>query len=230
MRATIPESGPKKRLLDIAEELCATKGFDSVSIRDVTKQAEVNVAAVNYHFGSREALLKMVMMRYMVPVTEERLAGLNVLERRWSGKVMPLEDLIEAFVRPLITQVKKSELSEQLFYKLLGRILAHQGEGESSPIEDQLRTVMDRFSRAFSKVLPDAGSEELTWRIHFMVGGMLHMLTHQDGLHRITNGRSGKPEMQDTLQRFIRYTAAGMRDGQMPNESAEKAPQAIFNF
>ena len=70
---TIPESGSKRKLLETAEQLFADKGFEAVSVRDITQLAKTNVAAVNYHFGSRDSLLGMVMMRYMQPVTEERL-------------------------------------------------------------------------------------------------------------------------------------------------------------
>ncbi|MEO8616967.1 MAG: helix-turn-helix domain-containing protein, partial [Luteolibacter sp.] len=61
---TIPESGPKRTLLNAAEQLFATKGFESVSVRDVTQSVKMNVAAVNYHFGSREQMLSLVILRY----------------------------------------------------------------------------------------------------------------------------------------------------------------------
>ena len=97
MRAvTIPESGSKRKLLDAAEQLFADKGFEAVSVRDITQLAKTNVAAVNYHFGSRDSLLSLVMMRYMLPVTEERIARLEAIERKWSGKTAPLEEIIDA--------------------------------------------------------------------------------------------------------------------------------------
>ena len=77
---TIPESGAKRKLLDAAELLFAEKGFEAVSVRDITQLAKTNIAAVNYHFGSRDHLLTLVMMRYMTPVTEERLVRLDFVE------------------------------------------------------------------------------------------------------------------------------------------------------
>ncbi|MEO5914532.1 MAG: TetR family transcriptional regulator [Luteolibacter sp.] len=227
---TIPESGSKRKLLDAAEQLFAEKGFEAVSVRDVTQLAKTNVAAVNYHFGSRDGLLALVMMRYMIPVTEERIARLDSAERKWSGKPVPLEEIIDALVRPLVGQVRKSELSERLFYKLTGRIFAEQGNGLPPQIEDQLRQISDRFTRAFAKALPTVPPEDLAWRIHFVIGGMIHMLTHQDILQRLSAGVSGAPTMEATLGRFIRFAAVGLREGTMTEEPVKKGPQATFDF
>jgi AcrR family transcriptional regulator len=227
---TFPESGSKRRLLDAAEQLFAEKGFEAVSVRDITTLAKTNVAAVNYHFGSREALLGMAMMRYMTPVTQERLARLEIIEKKWSGKAAPLEEIIDALVRPLVTQVKKSELTERLFYKLIGRIFAQQTDDLPAPIEEQLRHVIDRFTRSFAKALPTVSNEDLVWRMHFLAGGMIHMLTHQDVLNRLTSGSSGAPSMEATLSRFIRFAAAGLREGTVSDEPAKKGPQSTFDF
>jgi AcrR family transcriptional regulator len=227
---TFPESGSKRKLLDAAEQLFAEKGFEAVSVRDITQLAKANVAAVNYHFGSRESLLTMVMTRYMTPVNEERIARLDALERKWSGKSVPLEEIMDALVRPLVVQVRKSELTERLFYKLMGRTFAQQGDGLPPQIEEQLRSVVQRFTRAFAKALPAVNADDLTWRIHFMVGGMIHMLTHQDILHRLTNGASGTPSMEAVVSRFIRFSAAGMREGLEAEVPAPKGPQVMFDF
>ncbi|MES2657863.1 MAG: TetR family transcriptional regulator [Verrucomicrobiota bacterium] len=227
---TIPESGSKRKLLDAAEQLFAEKGFEAVSVRDITQLAKTNVASVNYHFGSRDGLLALVMMRYMTPVTEERLARIDSLERKWSGKSAPLEEIIDALVRPLVGQVRKSELAERLFYKLTGRICAEQGDGLPPQIEDQFRQTGERFSRAFAKALPTVPPEELAWRIHFVIGAMIHMLTHQEILHRVSGGVSGAPTMEATMSRFIRFAAAGLREGTATEEPVKKGPQATFDF
>lgn len=227
---TIPESGSKRKLLDAAEQLFAEKGFEAVSVRDITQLAKTNVASVNYHFGSRDGLLSLVMTRYMTPVTEERLVRLETLEKKWSGKSVPLEEIIDALVRPLVGQVRKSDLTERLFYKLTGRIFAEQGTGLPPQIEDQFRQVAERFTRSFAKALPTIQAEELAWRIHFVIGGMIHMLTHQELIHRLSGGASGAPTMEATLSRFIRFAAAGLREGVVIEEPLKKGPQATFDF
>jgi AcrR family transcriptional regulator len=225
-----PQSKAKLRLLDAAEQLFAERGFEAVSVRDVTQLAKANVAAINYHFGSRDGLIGLVVTRYISPVNEERLARLETLEKKWSGKAVPVEEIIDAFVRPLVGFVRKSELSERLFCKLMGRIFSLQGDGLPEAVEAQMRGLSDRFMRALSKGLPTVSTEELAWRTHFVVGGVIHMLLNQEMLHRLTNGASGSPTMEATLSRFIRFAAAGLRDGVALEPAEKNGPQSLFDF
>jgi AcrR family transcriptional regulator len=227
---TFPQSKSKLRLLDAAEQLFAEKGFEMVSVRDVTQLAKANVAAVNYHFGSRDGLISLVVSRYITPVNQERLARLDGLERKWSGKAVPLEEIIDAFVRPVAGIVRKSELSERLFCKLVGRIFALQGDGLPMVVEEQMKDLINRFTRAFSKTLTTVSQEELIWRMHFLVGSIIHMLLNQEMLHRLSNGVSGNPTMEITLGRFIRFAAAGLREGVELEAAVKKGPQAVFDF
>jgi AcrR family transcriptional regulator len=224
---TLPDSGPKRKLLDAAEQLFAEKGFEAVSVRDVTQFVKMNVAAVNYHFGSREGMMTLVIMRYANPVNEERLARLDSTEKKWAGKGLPLEEIIDAFVRPLLGHSRKSELSEQLYYKLLGRIFAENGDGLTALIEEQFRQTSERFMRSFSKALPSIAGDELAARIHFMTGGLVHLLTHQEMLAKAT---AGPPTMEAALARFVRFAAAGLREGTEIESPEKKGPQAMFDF
>lgn len=237
--ATFPESGLKLKLLDAGERLFAENGFEAVSVRDITEMAKANVASVNYYFGSREALLGMVMARCMSPVTEARHARLDLLKKRWAGKAPPLEEIVEAMVLPLVEQVKKSGLSERLFYRLVGRIFAKQGDGLPLAIEEQLVKASDRFVRVFEKALPTVSAEELVWRTHFVEGGISHLLTHYDGVLTVKGGAPGDSAMVTTLKRFIPFACAGLSEGievtkiaeiEEIAEVVEPSPQAVFDF
>lgn len=227
---TFPHSKPKRSLLEAAEQLFADRGFEAVSVRDITQLAGANVAAVNYHFGSRDALIELVVTRYIAPVNEERLTRLDKVERKYGNKPVPLEEIIDAFVRPLVGTVRKSELSEPLFYKLIGRIFAMQGVGIPAEIESQFKVLSERFTRALGKNLPAVPAEELVWRIHFMIGGMIHMLMQEELLHGMTQGVSGNLSMEAILSRFIRFAASGLRDGTDAEPKPKKGPQAMFDF
>lgn len=227
----LPEAGPKRKLFDAAEQLFADHGFEAVSVRDITQLAKANLAAVNYHFGSREGLLVLVMTHCMAPINEERLARLELLEKRGTGKaVPPLEEIIEAFVRPLVGQLRKSELPEERFYKLLGRIFAWQGDGLPAVIEDPLRQTSDRFMRAFEKALPLLSAADLTLRIHFMIGGMIHMLTHREPLLQPSGGTAGVATMEAMLSRFVRFAAVGLREGVEIERLEVDGSQSLFDF
>jgi len=114
MRQTsVPNNGPKLKLIEAAERLFAEHGFDAVSVRDVTQAAGGNVAAVNYHFGSREGLVQLVMSRHAGPVTASRLARFEELESRSAGAVS-LADLLDAMISPVTDHLGGLALSRPL--------------------------------------------------------------------------------------------------------------------
>lgn len=190
------------------------------------------MAAVNYHFGGRDQLIEVVVKRHIFPVNEERLVRLDLLEKKWPGKLVPLEELLDAFTRPLAVAVRKTDLSEKLFLKLVGRILAMPGDAFPPDILEQLRLLSQRFSKAMARVLPEITTEELIWRMHFLVGAMLHMLGNQDVIAKISDGASGNPTVDVTIARFIRFGAAGLRQGSDagPDVSVPGGSQEFFNF
>src|SRR3954469_883038 len=113
----------RTRILDVAEELFSEQGFDRVSIRDITRKARVNLAAINYHFGSKEELIAAIFEREVVPVNEARLAALDAVER--SAKKSPkLEEILEAFIRPTIECSTGKPKGGKAFSKLFGRCLS----------------------------------------------------------------------------------------------------------
>jgi AcrR family transcriptional regulator len=228
----VPNGGPKLKLVEAAEKLFAEKGFEAVSVRDITKEAGANVAAVNYHFGSRDGLVIAVISRYIMPVNQERLVRLERAERS-GGDV---REIIAAFVKPIVEQVGKSELSEKLYCQLLGRIFSEQTVSLPGELEYQTRSVVERFTKALSKSLKEFTPDEVLWRLHFIVGGLIHLLTHSGFLYRVAGSLTGTPSMDSNIERFLDFAEAGLRDGLPTGEEGEggapkKAiPQAQFNF
>jgi AcrR family transcriptional regulator len=238
MRAlTRPDSGPKRKLLDAAESLFAEKGFEVVSVRHITSLAKANAAALNYHFGSRAELLASVMLRYLAPITDERLARLDAIEQQASSGTSRVEEILEALVNPLSREVTKSELKDRSFYQLIGRILNEQGNDLPPPLEARFRQVTERFTLALSRALPTVPAEELNWRFHFLTGGLIHLLTHPDVPAPAAAAFRRVPTMAQTLEHFIRHAAAGLRQG-IPLELEpleevtlpEDEPQTMFAF
>lgn len=217
----------RRRLLEAAEELFSERGFERVSVRDVTEKAGANVAAINYHFGSREGLVERVIERYITPVNEERVARLEALERKAGGKPVAVEQLLDAFIRPFVTQVRRSELSERLSLKLMGRMIADHSGRMPAVVEVQFQSMIRRFIRAFGRALPDLGIEELVWRLHFVVGAMIHAMSHEEMLQRLTDGSAGDPGTEATLSRLLRFAAAGLKQG---GGDLGPGPQGEFLF
>jgi AcrR family transcriptional regulator len=122
--------GTKLKLLDVAEQLVAEHGFDLVSLRAVTARAGVNLAAVNYHFGTREGLFQALVERRVAPINRERLAVLDRLEAEaGDGGDLRLEDVLEAFFRPVVTIYRDSLRRREVFFRFMGRCVAESEAG-----------------------------------------------------------------------------------------------------
>src|SRR5580658_6697560 len=110
----------KQRILDTAERLFGERGYDAISLRHIIGEAGVNLAAVHYHFGSKEDLLDQVILRKVGPVNEARLALLDQAEQEASGAPVPIEQILRAFLIPT-TEVARRNPE---FAKVMGRVVA----------------------------------------------------------------------------------------------------------
>ena len=101
MRTVQPSFSTRERILGVAETLFARHGFAGASLRQVTTAAKVNLAAVNYHFGSKESLIEEVFRRRLDELNRHRLAALAVTQ---ANPGRQLEDVLDAFIRPALEQ------------------------------------------------------------------------------------------------------------------------------
>ncbi len=171
----LPTTGAKRSLLDAAERLVVEHGFEAVSVRDVTGAVKANVAAVNYHFGSREGLMDLVMLRVLEPLCEERMKALEKARQR-SGKLVPVEDAVAAFSRSLLTASARLEMERSYFLRLAGRILV-LNEDQLAPVLAEMRTsVQERYKEVVAKSLPEIPAKELSGRWEFFEAGLTQSL------------------------------------------------------
>jgi AcrR family transcriptional regulator len=158
------------KILDTAERLFGDQGYAGTSLRQIIAAAGVNLAAVHYHFGSKEELLEHLVARKAAPINAERLALLDRFEAEFQPAAVPLEMLLEAFLEPPMARIKENPD----FAKLMGRLY---GEGLMPTIaERHFQTVVARFTTAFGKTLPQLSQEELALRLRFMIGAMAHTM------------------------------------------------------
>lgn len=204
------EAGTKARLLDAAEQLFADHGFERVSLRHLTQAAVVNLAAVNYHFGKKDALIDAVIERYVNPINEHRLANLDELEvRHGHDTAIPLREILTAFVQPFLKRIRKSELSQRLFFKLMGRCMGDPGHQLPASTLPLFHQVIARFSSALHRTVPHLSEELILWRLHFTFGILAQTLLHSEALNQITRGRTGNPSLDEILNRIIDFAVAG---------------------
>lgn len=198
----------KEKILEVARDLFAHNGYEVTSLRAITAKAEVNLASVNYHFGSKVKLIAEILSQAFRPLTEARL---NLLEKAVlaSHPQKPtLEAVLEAFIRPCLEMC--SDPSKETTVKLFERALAEEKEVFAQVIERDINPSILKFSDAFAKALPDVPREEILWRLHFTIGTVIHTTCHHRDLFSLP-GMTCKLDKETALQRIITYTAAGFR-------------------
>jgi AcrR family transcriptional regulator len=208
----------KERILDAAESLFADHGFDATSLRRITSQAGVNLAAVNYHFGSKDALIAAVFQRILAPINRERLERLDELERLAAGPGTPA--IVEAFIGPALRRSKGARSGPGVAMRLLGHALSQPDDRTRALFADIFRPVVARFTAALQRALPGHGDVEIFWRFFFMVGAMAHTMALSAHLPTLSGGLCEVKDPEAVVQRMVTFLAAGM---ETPTVSAAPA-------
>ena len=204
-----PQQDTKHQIIDVAQRLFAEDGFETVSLRHITAEAGVNVAAVNYHFGSKEGLIDAVVERRIRPVNEERLRLLDELEVEFGEEAPPLGGILRALLSPLLTEFQGSALGEQLFYKLMGRCLSDRGMRLPEPVVVQFHEVVRRFCAVVRRGHPELSEQEVVWRLHFTAGVLIQTLIHSEMVEQITEEGFGTPNAEEVFDHMVAFCAAG---------------------
>lgn len=190
----------KSKILDAAEKLFGMNGFDATSLRDITAAADVNLAAINYHFHTKDSLIDAIVARRIEPVNKKRLELLEA-----AGPNPTVEQILTAFMGPAM-QVKVEAL-----VPLIGRILSNPEVFVERVFHKHLAPVSQRFVEALSKALPDLPPSEILWRLHFSVGVMTHTMLWGRIYPKITNGVCDISDREALVDRTVRFVAAGFR-------------------
>ncbi|NWK54562.1 TetR/AcrR family transcriptional regulator [Verrucomicrobiaceae bacterium N1E253] len=196
----------KDRIVEATERLVAESGFEGVSLRDITNAAGVNVAAVNYHFGSKEKLYEEIQGRYINPVNRERLERLEAVLAEGGG----VREILEAFMRPFLSMVTRSRVKEKLYFKLVGRCVMDQNMDMSDEMREGFERVGEAYIQALSDVLPEVARDEMWWRLHFCSGVVDQTLLYGGMLKEFTRGESGDPDIETSLSRIVDFCCAGL--------------------
>ncbi|MEO0416473.1 MAG: TetR family transcriptional regulator, partial [Verrucomicrobiota bacterium] len=206
----------KLRILDTAEELFADQGFEAVSLRKITQAAEVNLAAVNYHFGSKEALVSEVMLRILAPINEQRLELLSAAEAAYPDGV-PTRLILEALYRPVLLQVQRGGDHRSRFIKLAGQCLRESERTLPETLAKLLEEIIERFLAAILKSQPHLTKEVAFWRLHLIAGSLLFSLTKGGQIAVLSRGAVKEFDPEKTLDHLIEFNIAGL-EAPMPDK------------
>ena len=205
-------SATQAKILDTAEGLFMEHGFEAASLRQITAAAGVNIAAVNYHFGSKEELFQTVLTRRLDPMNQERVALLARFEQEIAPRVLSPEKILAAMFIPALKLARDPERGGKNFLRLLGRAYADPAPFIRQFLTEQYAVMITRFKAAFARALPHLPKKELSWRLHFVMGALSYTLAGTDALRMIAalNPRdTDNDEM--LLRRLAPFLIAGLK-------------------
>ena len=200
----------KEQILDAAEKLITERGIDAVSLRAITAAADVNLAAVHYHFGSKEGLVQKVFERRIRPINDARLQRLTAIEQAAGDGPLQLEAVLKALFEPAMRQYSEHERGPQ-FMRMCGRIYAEPSSAIQATFDALFGEVVQRYRAAFARALPELPAEELGWRTHFAAGAMIHTLMDSANLKRFSGGLCDPGDTEAAVARLVSFCSAGMR-------------------
>ncbi len=201
----------KLAILKATERLVAAHGFEATSLRAITAAAKVNLAAVNYHFSTKDALILAMLNRRLKPVNQARLVLLDRLEQEAGDSAVPVEKILEALFRPVLDVVSSGSRGGRDFLRLLALALAEPGAYLKPLVEKEFSEKTRRFHRALRRALPALSDAEAHWRLHFAHGVFLHTVAHSQVLDCTSRGRCRITDADAVLRRIINFCAAGLR-------------------
>lgn len=185
-------------ILDAAERLFAANGYGATSIRSITREADVNVAAVHYHFGSKEKVLRGVLDRIVGPVNDRRRELIEALDDP------TVSDLLEAFVRPDLEVLRDLHRRNRAAARFAGRIYADRSEPMATITQEQFSPIATEFVDQLAPLLPHLTIEEIWWRLRRVVAVIVDIFSGypQEGM--------SQAQTEDEIHRLVNFLTAAI--------------------
>lgn len=200
----------KEKLMDAAEKLFARRGFHGTSLREITAEAGVDLALVNYHFGSKKQLLAAVIERRGQVLNERRLQRLAEVRREAAPRAPSTEAVVGAFLDPLLDLLAHAGPGWHSYFSLLAYV-NNSPEWGRKLMGKTFDAVVREFIQAIMDSLPGAAPEDVFWGYNFLTGALTLSLAETGRLDTLSDGLCRSSDVTSLQARLGRYAAAGLR-------------------
>ena len=205
------EIDTRLRILDAAERLFTEHGLEATTLRQITGAASVNLAAVNYHFGSKDELIREVFRRRLTWLNQERLKELDRLEAEAGDVPLKPSRILEVFFGVALRMAADTEGGGRTFMRLLGQTYTKPSEFVRGFLAEEYAAVIARFKAALIRALPGVPGEEILWRFHFMLGAMSYAISGADALNILGEGKLDDRDAEALYARLMSFMIGGLR-------------------
>lgn len=200
----------RMRILDAAERLIAAEGYATVSLRRITQAAGANIAAVNYYFESKHALLEAIFVRRIVPINAERMRLLEAALALPGAGREKLEAVVRAFVEPHLRLTREFGPGGTVVMQLLGR-LSTDPEGKIEKLLlKQYDPIWRRFAAAFRALLPHLGKAAVYWRFYYLLGALYYLSSARQWLARRSERLCNPENVEEAIESLIPFLVGAL--------------------
>ena len=206
----------KELILEAAEKLFTENGYHGTSVRTITKEAGVNLASINYHFGSKDALLEALFAYRFGPINSMRAERINEIlsSAQAKGKRPEARDVLRAFITPVFDNERSCGSMGKLSVLVH---MAHSGNDAvmMKTLAKTFKPAMDLLFKALKAALPDIPESELKWKVHFFIGGFAHTIriSMMQGKGFKAPAFPKPTKREDLINLMVAYFSAGMEAG-----------------
>jgi AcrR family transcriptional regulator len=216
----------KERILNSTEELVAESGFCELTMRQISTHANTNLAAINYHFGSKQSLINHMLERRLDTLFSMRLKRLDELE---NGSQQPclLRQVLEAFIEPALVISNDQRMGGRRFMKILARAYAERSEFLHDLLTSRYADTIKRFASAIERACPHLDPQTVFWRFHFIMGSLTYVMA-DFGAASKTSHMDEKTFFATCSQQLVNFALASLSVENPQSECPEVADSAAL--
>ncbi|MBI5263109.1 MAG: TetR/AcrR family transcriptional regulator [Bradyrhizobium sp.] len=210
-------------ILAAAERLYADRGFADVTLRDIVAEANVNLAAVNYHFGSKDELIAELFVTRSIATNRERLHKLRAAEEKGGGRA-DIDEILRALVGPTL----RGCLGPENQRSTAARFMIRASIESVPPIRRIKNREIDhlrKFAAAMRRALPDRDEVEIFWGLHFALAMAHHTIRESERLTKLSDGKCDLDDVEVIIERVVSVAVAGLRGAETQRSNTTTAPR-----
>ena len=214
----------RSAILAAAERLYADRGFGDVTLRDIVAEANVNLAAVNYHFGSKDELIAELFVTRSIQTNRERLNELKAAEEKGGGRAT-----IDEILRALVGRTLRGCLGPDREGSTAARFMIRASIESAPPIRRIKNREIDhlrKFAAAMRRALPGRDEGELYWGLHFALSMAHHAIREKERLAKLSEGKCDLNDVAGILDRVVSVATMALTSAASAGKTAQRASAA----
>ena len=217
----MPSDQTRGAILAAAERLYADRGFGDVTLRDIVAAANVNLAAVNYHFGSKDELIAELFVTRSLALNRERLRELRAAEEKGKERA-DVSEILRALIGPSL----RGCLGPEHERSTAARFMIRASIESVPPIRRIRNREIDhlrKFVAALSRTLPERSEVELYWGLHFALAMAQQTVRDSERLMKLSEGKCDLDDVDGVIDRVVAVAVLALTGPAVKEKPAARA-------